>query len=197
MAQKKCKPWLGGGGLKRDLEAELAAASSDTRVKTKPFSFPNIILKMDLKIYVVDHEVLLQRCWRPTGSGGSHDNGHLIMFVDGAEDDLGSVLGDLQLGVGDGSPVVQDHYYVLWLRPDCRDVDRSRRSRSSLQSVLVSVKGLDLTQLRARQMCRHAGVDVFPPGTQTWRDGQGAGNYTGARKTTPQDNSVSLQTRDW
>lgn len=41
------------------------------------------------------------------------DNGHLIMLVDGAKDDLGSILGDLKLGVGDGGSMVQDHYYVL------------------------------------------------------------------------------------
>lgn len=44
---------------------------------------------------------------------GHWENGYLIVFVYGAEDDLGSVLGDLKLGVRDGSPVVQDHYYVL------------------------------------------------------------------------------------
>lgn len=49
------------------------------------------------------------------------------MLVDGTEDDPGSVLGDLKLGVRDRGPVVQDHYYVLGLRPDRGDVDRSRK----------------------------------------------------------------------
>lgn len=59
--------------------------------------------------------MLLQRCSRLSQCQAGHwdNNGHLIVFVDGAEDDLGGVLGDLKLGVGDGGPVVQDHYYVL------------------------------------------------------------------------------------
>lgn len=63
---------------------------------------------------IIKHKVLLKRCPRQIQCLAGHwDNGHLIVFVDGAEDDLGSILGDLKLGVGDGSPMVQDHYYVL------------------------------------------------------------------------------------
>lgn len=69
---------------------------------------------MDLKIYIIKHKVLLKRHLRKTQCHeGQWDNDHLIMFIDGAEDDLGSILGDLKLGVRDRSPVVQDHYYVL------------------------------------------------------------------------------------
>lgn len=45
------------------------------------------------------------------------------MLVDGTEDDLGGVLGNLQLGIGDGSSVVQDGDDVLGLGADCGDVD--------------------------------------------------------------------------
>ena len=51
------------------------------------------------------------------------DNSHLVMFINGTKDDLSSVLGNLELGVSDGGPVVQDHDYVLGLWTDGRDID--------------------------------------------------------------------------
>lgn len=70
------------------------------------------------------------------------------MLIDGTEDDPGSVLGDLKLGVCDGSPVIQDHDYVLGLWPDCGDVDRSRRGKKlSGVSPDLGKKDLNLTQL--------------------------------------------------
>lgn len=107
-------------------------------MKTKSLCSPKVVLKTDSKPYVIKHRVLLKRCSRQIQSHAGHgDHGHLIVFIDGAEDDLGGILGDLELGVGDGGPVVQDHYDVLGLRPDCRDVDRSGRRRSSLRSILL------------------------------------------------------------
>ena len=54
---------------------------------------------------------------RPNASGkgrGSHwGHRYLVVFIDGAEDDLSSILGDLKLRVCDRGPVVQDHHYVL------------------------------------------------------------------------------------
>lgn len=58
--------------------------------------------------------MLLQRYSRGLQCHAGHwDNGYLIVLIDGTKDDLGSILGDLKLGVRDGGPVVQDHYYVL------------------------------------------------------------------------------------
>lgn len=69
---------------------------------------------MNLKIYIIKHKVLQKRHSRRTQCHAGHwENDYLIVFVYGAEDDLGGILGDLKLGVRDGSPVVQDHYYVL------------------------------------------------------------------------------------
>lgn len=41
------------------------------------------------------------------------DNGYLVVFIDGTEDNLSGILGDLKLGVGHRSPVVQNHYNML------------------------------------------------------------------------------------
>lgn len=57
---------------------------------------------------------------------------HLIVLINGAEDDLGCILGYLQLGFSDGSSMVQDDHNMLRLGPDCRDVDGSRRRRTSM-----------------------------------------------------------------
>ena len=51
------------------------------------------------------------------------------MLINGTEDDLGGVLGNLELGVRDRSPMVQNHDYVLGLWPDGRDVDGPRERK--------------------------------------------------------------------
>lgn len=63
---------------------------------------------------------------------GLRDNSHLIVFINGTEDDLSSILGNLELGVSDRGPVVQDHDYVLGLWSDRRDVDGPRERKRVL-----------------------------------------------------------------
>lgn len=60
------------------------------------------------------------------------DNSYLVVFINGPEDDLSGVLGNLELGVSDRGPVVQDHDYVLGLWPDSRDIDGPRERKQVL-----------------------------------------------------------------
>lgn len=48
---------------------------------------------------------------------------HLVVLIDGAEDHLGSILGNLELSLCDRGPVVHDDHDVLGLRANGRDVD--------------------------------------------------------------------------
>lgn len=51
------------------------------------------------------------------------EKAHLVVLIDGAEDHLGSILGNLELCLCDRGPVVHDDHDVLGLRAHGRDVD--------------------------------------------------------------------------
>lgn len=108
------------------------------------------------------------------------------MLVDGTEDDPGSVLGDLKLGVRDRGPVVQDHYYVLGLRPDRGDVDRSRKGEK-LSGVSPALGQRTSTQCSC-EYHRPEGIwwlCLFPGMAEGWRGQLARRKGTGTVKTRP------------
>lgn len=66
---------------------------------------------------------LCVRAKEPGQAAPGLEEAHLVVLIDGAEDHLGSILGNLELSVCDRGPVVHDHHDVLGLRANGRDID--------------------------------------------------------------------------
>lgn len=88
--------------------------------------------------------------------------------------------------------MIQDHDNVLGLWPYGRDVDGSRGRKGSLGSVLVQMKGLNLTQLWTLQMCGKV-VSVCSSDAQGERNQHGRYNHIGALKIPPRQHFVSAE----